>query len=303
MDLIQQVRQAADRISPLSFGIIGKSLYGGEPWAVGSGVFIAPYLGLTAKHVVQGTWNQFEPEWRRNKWPSGTELTNHSLLISQKIYLGRASEATWVIQEVSPVTGTDLLLLRISPQNEVAHQYRWGSGFLELQLLPPPIGSRVWVFGYPESRAENDAERADIITGDFQVELHSATVTAVEDLRRDRLKDFPGFEFAPGVKGGGSGGPVVYGDRLCGIACAGWQGESNQPGYAAALWPLIFAKLPFVGVSLGEATDFLESMKEASYLKPAVDLHDVESRALMETEDTPLGPSRKRPRLKMRDEP
>jgi len=210
VDLLEQVRQAADRISPLSFGIIGKSVYGGEPWAVGSGVFIAPYLGLTAKHVVEGTWNQVEPEWKRNKWPKGQELTTHSLLLSQKLFLGRASEATWVIQEVSPVPGTDLMLLRISPQNDVAHQYRWGCGFLDLQLLPPPAGARVWVFGYPESRAENDAERANIISGDFQVELHSATVTSIEDYRYDSLKNFPGFEFAPGVKGGGSGEALKF---------------------------------------------------------------------------------------------
>lgn len=169
-----------------------------------------------------------------------------------------------------------------------------------MQLLPPPVGASVWVFGYPESRAENDLERPNIITGDFRVELHSATVTAVEDYRRDGLKDFPGFEFSPGVKGGGRGGPVVYDDRLCGIACAGWHGESDQPGYAAALWPLIFAKLPFVGVSIGEReATFLQAMKEAPYLKPAVDLIEAESLAVLETENMPLGPPRKRLRLKL----
>jgi hypothetical protein len=52
-DLPTEIQQAFNRITPLSFGIVGKSLDGGEPWAVGSGVFIAPYIALTARHVVE----------------------------------------------------------------------------------------------------------------------------------------------------------------------------------------------------------------------------------------------------------
>jgi Trypsin-like peptidase domain len=295
MRIPPEVCAAADRISPLAFGIIAKSLHGGEPRAIGSGVFIAPYLGLTARHVVEGAWNEFEPEWRRNEWPKHEEVTTHSLLLTQKLHFGRPDEATWVVNEIMRVSWTDLTLLKISPQNDLARAYGWGNGFLDLQLLPPPIGARVWIFGYPECRAENDAERLNVISGDFQIEIHSATVTHVEDARRDALKDFPGFEFAPGLRAGGSGGPVVCGGRLCGIGVVGWHGDAVQPGYAAALWPLIFAK---VNLRVGAAPTFLDLMKEGTLVRPAIDLNEVECRASLEVEEAVFGPSRKRPRLR-----
>src|SRR6187200_1445366 len=107
-------RDAADRISPLAFSIIAKSVQGGKPHAIGSGVFVAPYLGLTAKHVVEGAWNEFEPEWRRNRWPKREERATHFLVLSQKLYFGRPDEATWTVNEIITVPWTDLTLLKIS---------------------------------------------------------------------------------------------------------------------------------------------------------------------------------------------
>jgi hypothetical protein len=287
------VDRALDRITPLAFAIIGKSLDGGAPWAAGSGVFIAPYLALTAKHVVEGTWNTFEPEWRR--WPKAETRASHFLVLSQKLYVRRPVEATWAVEEATPIPYTDLMVLRISPQNDVAKEYQWGTGFLDIQLLPPPAGADIWLFGYPECQAENDDAR-DGITGDFKLEISSARVTAVEDFRRDSLKDFPGFEFTPAVKAGGSGGPLFYEDRLCGIACVGWQGEGVGTGYAAALWPLIFAKINF---RLGPAETLLDIMKKASLFKKPHDLEGVEARAYLDTVATIDGP-RKYARLRAR---
>lgn len=285
------MREAMNRISAVAFGIVGKSLQGGDPWAVGSGVFIAPYLGLTARHVVEGAWNELEPEWKRNRWPKRDERATHFLVLTQKVHFGRPDEATWVVDEIITVPWTDLTLLKISPQNDLARAYRWGRGFLDIQLLPPSVGSRVWVFGYPECRAENDFERANVITGNFEVEIHSATVTGVENDRRDVLKSFPGFEFAPGLRAGGSGGPVVCADKLCGLGSVGWDGEAEQAGYAVALWPLIFANVP---LRLGDAPTVLELMKEGTLIRPAVDIKDVENRAFLETEGGVLGPPTKR---------
>lgn len=297
MEMSASLRRVVDRISPLSFGVVARSLDGGEPWAAGSGVFIAPYLGLTAKHVVEGTWNHFEPDWRRNKWPRQEERASHFLVLTQKLYFGREEEATWVVEEVTPVPWTDLMLLRISPQNELAHQYRWGCGFLGMQLLPPPVDEEVWVFGYPDSHAESHPEKANMFTGDFQVAIHRARISTVEDFRRDSLKDFPGFEFVPGVEGGGSGGPVVWEDKLCGIASVGWKGEGLHAGYAAALWPAIFARVRWPP---GDAVLLSQLMREPGFMTLPVDLDEVERRAFLEPEDGILGPSRKRPRLRAR---
>jgi hypothetical protein len=278
MITLDMLYRALDRVTPLAFAIIGKSLDGGEPWAVGSGVFIAPYLALTAKHVIRGTWNEFEPEWKRNLWPKTETRTTHFLVLSQKLYVNREGEATWTVEETISIPYTDLMLLRISPQNEIAKAYQWGGGFLELQLLPPPVGADLWLFGYPECHAENDNER-NVITGDFKLEIVNARVTAVEDFRRDSLKDFPGFEFVPAVKGGGSGGPVFWEDRLCGIASIGLQGDDVQTGYAAALWPLVFAPIDF---RVGAPERMLDLMKRSALFTKPRDLETVEARAYID---------------------
>jgi len=152
-DLPAAIQQAFDRITPLSFGIVGKSLDGGEPWAAGSGVFIAPYIApyiaLTAKHVVEGTWKQFEPDWKKNKLPKAKERSTHFLVLTQKLRAGSDEEATWIVEEAWPLAYTDLAILRVTPQNDIAKAYQWGRGFLELQLLPPAPGSNVYVFGIP----------------------------------------------------------------------------------------------------------------------------------------------------------
>src|SRR3954447_10439100 len=280
-DLPAAIQQAFDRITPLSFAIVGKSLDGGEPWAAGSGVFIAPYIALTAKHVVEGTWKQFEPDWKKNKLPKAKERSTHFLVLTQKLRAGSDEEATWIVEEAWPLAYTDLAILRVTPQNDIAKAYQWGRGFLELQLLPPAPGSDVYVFGYPESHAVNDAEREDGITGDFQIKVFPAKVTKIEDFRRDRsLSNFPGFEFTPGVEGGASGGPIFVENRLCGIVSIGGIGENPNVAYAAALWPLVFRAIRF---GVGEPATILDLLK--GRMLRGVNVEEVERRAYLDDVD------------------
>lgn len=277
-ELPVSARAALDTIAPLSFSIVARSIDGGEPWAVGSGVFVAPFIALTARHVLQGTWNEFEPPRRKNKYPKGKERTTHSLALIQKLHAGRSATASWVIEEAWPDDHTDIALLRVTPHDDVAKSYQWGAGFLKWQLLAPPAGTAIYAFGYPLSTATNAPNADDGVTGELHLSLMEATVTRVEEFRRDNnFNDFPGFEFRPGIAGGYSGGPLFAGDRLCGIASASGFGGDGEVGYAATLWPLVLRKIKF---GLGEAVSILELLKLNFF--QGVDAEDVEQRIFVD---------------------
>jgi len=280
-ELPVSVRLALDTIAPLSFCIVARSNDGGEPWAVGSGVFVAPFIALTARHVLQGTWNEFEPQRRKNKYPKGKERTTHSLILIQRLYASRPATASWVIEEAWPDHHTDIALLRVTPHDDVAKTYQWGKGFLKWQLLAPSVGTRIYAFGYPQSTAKNAPNADNGVVGDMQISLMEANVTKVEEFRRDNnFNDFPGFEFTPGIAGGYSGGPLFLDDRLCGIASASGFGGGGEVGYAAALWPLILRKIRF---GLGDAVSILELLKLRFF--EGVDVEDVERRMFVDLVD------------------
>jgi len=171
--------------------------------ALGSGVFIAPGLGMTAKHVVEEFWKRMG---------SGVEFAGERSLeghfqIMAVQYPNESSEAAlWLATFVWGARFTDIAFISFTPTNDLAKLYAWPKR-PKLNLLPPTIGERVVGFGYPTSQA------TEVEGGRLQLALHPSTtggrVTNVYEEYRDRgMLKFPCFEINAYFVGGMSGGPL-----------------------------------------------------------------------------------------------
>jgi hypothetical protein len=197
---------------------------------IGSGVFIAAGLVMTAKHVINEFWQRMGPG---TPFAGRDEKTaNFGILVVQ--YPGEtAIPSLWSVSTVFGASFTDIAFLSVSPVNELAEAYLFDK-LPMLSVLPPLIGERVRGFGYPAS---------EVLTGDevqVKLALHPITtsgiVTAVYPEYRDRgMLTFPCFEIRTYFIGGMSGGPLYNeAGQLCGLICASREGEAIA--YAATLW-------------------------------------------------------------------
>src|SRR5205814_8149739 len=109
----------------------------------GSGIFVAPFQGLTARHVSE----YFVRLDGRENRPKYRFHTQHSIGLFQVLepFNPNSPRALWHVDQSWNSAYSDLTLLEISAEDETSDriQYNWPSGFFELQLLPPARGSRV----------------------------------------------------------------------------------------------------------------------------------------------------------------
>lgn len=208
---------------------------------LGSAVFIAAELAVTAKHVVEEFWNRMGPDIRfQGERPLEAQF---SILAVQ--YPGTSSEpALWRATCVWGARFTDIAFVSLTPANDLAKCYTWPSG-LKLNLLPPTLGERVVGFGYAASGVEMfDA-------GQIRLALNPSTtgglVTAVFPEYRERgMLSFPCFQINTHFIGGMSGGPLFNeAGELCGLICAGRDGEPVS--YGATLWPAMGTSITHQG--------------------------------------------------------
>ncbi len=202
-----------------------------ETYALGSAVFIAAELAITAKHVVEEFWNRLGAGHR---FEGGRPLEGQFSILAVQ-YPGASSDpALWRVSFVWGARFTDIAFLALTSANNLAERYAWDST-LKLNLLPPTLGERVVGFGYAASAVEITE------VGQMRLALHPSTtggmVTAVFPEYRDRgMLKFPCFEINTHFVGGMSGGPLFNeAGELCGVICASRDGEPIA--YGATLWP------------------------------------------------------------------
>ena len=202
-----------------------------ETHALGSAVFIAPELAITARHVVEEFWNSLG-SW--NRFEGERPLEGHFSVLAVQ-YPGASSEpALWQVSFAWGARFTDIAFLALTPANDLAKRYTWASK-LKLNLLPPELGERVVGFGYAASAVEI------VEIGQIRLALNPSTtggiVTAVFPEYRDRgMLKFPCFEINTHFVGGMRGGPLFNeAGELCGLICASRDGEPIA--YGATLWP------------------------------------------------------------------
>jgi hypothetical protein len=234
------------RATSLVFGVFGQiEGQDGERIARfgGSGVFVAPFQGLTARHVTRDLF-RIDPmrEDELNRRVRAAELNartdyfelGHSSALFQAQF-GRAPRALfWHVRRVWDSNITDISLMEVFAEgDEAAGMEHQMTGFFEWVLLPPPVGSHVVMLGYPLADIKT---KGDLLNIDLKYVMQDGQVTDVYESRRDRgMFPFPCFRIDKPVNHGFSGGPVFWEDKLCGIVSGGDLGNGTV---AASLWPL-----------------------------------------------------------------
>jgi hypothetical protein len=197
---------------------------------IGSAVFIAAGLVMTAKHVIDEFWRRMGPG---TPFTGKQEKTGYfEIMVVQ--YPGEEGViALWLVSAIVGASFTDIAFLTVLPANKLAESYSF-TRLPMLSVLPPKIGERVTGFGYAAS---------EVLTSDeieIKLALHPSTtsgiVTAIYPEYRDRgMLSFPCFEIATHFIGGMSGGPLYdEAGHLCGLICASRDGEAIA--YGATLW-------------------------------------------------------------------
>lgn len=199
----------------------------------GSAILIAPYLALTARHVLRDLFRLTEQPIRERP---GYFRANHGIVLFQVNPLGGTPRsALWIVDRTWDSGWTDICLLQVSPDavGFPKGKVELPTSFFSCSLLPPPVGARVSMLGYPNAQVEFVGDQISV---DFNCVLQEGTVSQVHVLQRDRgMLSFPCFEVDRPVDGGFSGGPVFWNGTLCGLVSSGSLTEST---FVASLWPL-----------------------------------------------------------------
>lgn len=234
------IRRLLGRAGPLTFGVIGSS--GTEEattTGAGSGIFVAPRLGLTARHVSRGLFD-LEPGGDPGYSPT-PRLTKHIVNLFQVLdpFDPQSDHAFWHVDQNWDFVFSDLSLIKVSPDDEMADRMavEWPRKPFDLQLQPPPVGAIVQAFGYPKHAAHSSGAQIFI---DAPATFVEGTVLDVYMPFRDRgFMSFPCYavEMAHPIDHGFSGGPVFADGMLCGIVSAA--NDFDSVAYVAALWPLL----------------------------------------------------------------
>lgn len=211
----------------------------------GTGVFIAPHLGLTAKHVAQ-SFRRLDPQndaFERRRSPLDSQ---YRVVRVQSEYAALAYQLTggetpsadqvplWKLRVNWPSFDTDISILELEPETEAATRRELLQRYVDWYLLPPPLNSWVSVFGLPDARIEIEGDNHDI---EIPLEIAVCKVRRIfQPIHVHGMAEFPVFELDRELPHGFSGGPVFWNDKLVGIF--------SGPAFVSSLWPLVLLTYP-----------------------------------------------------------
>ncbi len=115
----------------------------------------------------------------------------------------------------------------------------WPKSFPQLELIPPPVKSRVWAHGYPGATYKHTPGETVV---DVTTEPTLIEGEVIDHFPAGRASwRSPQFEVTCPFEPGMSGGPVVHEKRICGVVSYGpeLEGGKRGPSFAADLWPIL----------------------------------------------------------------
>jgi hypothetical protein len=209
--------------------------FGSDFYPSGTACIIAPWLAITARHVVEDHFERFAD----GRAPNNVEEASHRTLTYVAPGGGQPIiplfvQRTWYLQPY------DIAVLHLVPASEMNTNHVWDTP--RLSLLPPRPGSQIAAFGYPNSRfdvlgTEHHELKMDATTT-------TGTVLEVHHEYRDTARlPFPCFRTNARFDGGMSGAPVFNDQgRVCGLICSSMPPttpDEDHTSYVSTLWPML----------------------------------------------------------------
>src|SRR5690348_16032119 len=123
--LLEDSKRLATRALRLTFAVFGHLENGEDERVVrvgGSGIFISPYLAITAEHVSRGLIQELD--WREpSQLKPGYFVPDHTTNLFQVLDLTprpRTPYATWAVDRTWTGPLTDIALMQVSAENGAA---------------------------------------------------------------------------------------------------------------------------------------------------------------------------------------
>lgn len=212
----------------------------------GSGVFIAPRLALTARHVGQ-CFGRLEPDYEARQRRKTLFDPQYARIEKKSEYAARAyqvvgdrylpppeDQIVWYPKVNWPSHDTDVNLLVLEPSTPAAEEAEKEQRYFDWYLKPPPLGKRVRIYGFPNAKLMVEG-----VDHESDVGFEVAVARVVENfypLREHGMASFPVFRVDKVLAEGFSGSPVLWNDKLVGIF--------SGPDLVVPLWPLALLAYP-----------------------------------------------------------
>lgn len=234
----------------------------------GTAIVIAPFLAITAKHVIEDylqKYGDLVPD--RNYNGEKFEISATYSLVAHQFQEEGKVGVLWSITRLWVSGLTDVAFLELTPASESALKYKWQSA--RLNLIPPSVGERIAAFGYHSSEIDIDEDETEIkVNWKNSPTTSIGEVLEVHNEKRDSsFLRFPCYRTNARFDGGMSGGPVFNSNgELCGLICTGsnlMAGEDGHISYVASLWPSMATEIDMVrpGFATGGFYPVLELAK------------------------------------------
>jgi hypothetical protein len=218
---------------------------------LGSGFFVAPFLVLTARHVIDEISKQFH----------GCHI--HEIVGDMKfgidfsIQHARHGLMKWAVMGYGYTPTIDVVALWVELREPAQLPVDFAWELPTLSLAQARVGQKIIALGYPHSTRLLDEK------GHAKVSLNPhesfGTIAAIHKLSRDRaMLPYPCFEANAATKGGMSGGPVFSSaGHVIGVIGSSFElGESDGPvvSYVSAIWPAVGIELRHIASPVTAAT-------------------------------------------------
>jgi hypothetical protein len=230
----------------------------------GSAVLIAPHLAITAKHT-------FDDYFRRFGLRPGDPIT---FRLGVRHYTER-SATIMPVEALTACALTDIVFLKLGGLPDPPPFSAWPLPMLD--LLPPPVGSKIFAVGYHSARVVRAQTPHPSVHTILESAISRGRVVQVHEHYRDStMLSFPCFETDARFDGGMSGGPVFNEDgRLCGLiaSCLPPLPGTDDPhvSHVTTLWPMVATTIPFGRVGSSAMATVLDLMREGTIVARGIE--------------------------------
>lgn len=234
---------------------------GQELLPLGSGFFVAPYIALSARHVIDEIAKRFHgctlPEIK-------DEL---AFGIDFAVLHPQYGLMKWAVMGYGYTSTVDVVALLVEPRDPVQlpEGFKWE--LPTLSFAQAVEGEEISALGYPQSYHRFDSE----VGSRVRIQPHSSNgyIRQIHELRRDSaMLPYPCYETDARIEGGMSGGPVFNSaGQVCGVINSSFElelGGGEPVSYVAALWPC-------AGIELTNTVNPISKSPKPYYLQALVD--------------------------------